>query len=646
MSASTVSKPQNVIVVDTSKSPYAKLRPVALNDVKLTDAFWTSRQEFIRTITLPSQFDSIEATGGLDNFRRVSGRKQGESSFYGWYFNDSDIYKWLEAASFIIASHPDPELERMIDVCITEVEAAQREDGYLDTYYELERHDERWTNPGNHEMYCAGHLFQGAVAHYRATGEMRLLDVAKRFANHICHTFGAKEEGKRQWVDGHEEVKLGLIELYRASGEERYLKQAKYFAEARGYGLTNRNNTEYYQDHKPFKDMEAMVGHAVRAVYYTSGVADLYAELGDEGYKQALETLWENMTEKRMYVTGGIGSRYEGESFGKNYELPSERAYTETCAAIGSVMWNWRMLALEGNSRYADLLEWTLYNAVLPGWSLDGRGYFYQNPLSDDGTHRRQTWFYCACCPPNIARLVASLAGYIYSVSENSVSENSVSENSVWLHLFADSELTTTLPSGQTIKLSQKSNYPWEGKITIKVDSAGEFSLKIRIPAWCDKAPSVTINGKAISEVATPGSYLELKRNWQGGDTVELNLPLEVSFLEAHPYATELNNHVAMTRGPLVYCLEAVDNQGFDLRDFVVSGSAKDVRLEPSQDLGGITKLKLGGEVHSKVFEGLYRAVEEANYTISKVTATALPYYLWANREAGRMQVWIKIKPT
>jgi uncharacterized protein len=500
----------------------------------------------------------------------------------------------------------------------------------LDTYYELERHDQRWTNPDAHEMYCAGHLFQGAVAHFRATGSTRLLNVAKRFADHICNTFGPKEEGKRQWVDGHEEVKLGLIELYRATGEARYLKQAKYFTEARGYGLSRQKNPEYSQDHKPFKELDEMIGHAVRAVYYTSGITDLYAEIGDEDYKKALETLWKNMTEKRMYVTGGIGSRFEGEAFGKDFELPNERAYIETCAAIGSVMWNWRMLSLEGDSKYADLLEWTLYNAVLSGWSLDGRGYFYDKPLSSDGSHRHQTWFYCACCPPNIARLVASFAGYIYSLSENSV----------YLHLFADSQLDTTLPSGQKVKLSQKSHYPWEGKINIKIENSGEFALKVRIPGWCEKA-SVTINGQSVSEIKS-GSYLELKRNWKAGDEVVLDLSLEVKFLEAHPHVIELNNHVAITRGPLVYCLEKADNQGFDLRDFVIRDEAKDVILESSGDLGGIVKLKLNGSNVQHSFEGLYRPLQKSEPVISKTGAVAIPYYVWANREAGRMQVWIR----
>lgn len=632
MSQNTSAKAQNV-VVDTTQSPYALLRPVALAAVKLTDPFWTERQTFVRTVTLPSQFDSIETTGGLDNFRRVSGRKK-DSSFYGFYFNDSDIYKWLEAASYVMATQADPELERMMDVCISELEAAQREDGYLDSYYELERHEQRWSNPDLHEMYCAGHLFQAAVANYRATGKLRLLNVAKRFADHICATFGPKEEGKRPWVDGHQEVKLGLIELYRTTGEERYLKQARYFVEARGYGLARRKDPEYCQDHKPFKEMDAMVGHAVRAVYYTSSVSDLYAEIGDPGYKHSLETLWKNMTEKRMYVTGGIGSRYDFEAFGKDYELPNERAYTETCAAIGSVMWNWRMLALEADARYADLLEWTLYNAVLPGWSLDGRGYFYQNPLSDDGSHRRQTWFYCACCPPNVARLVASFASYIYSVSDHSV----------YLHLFADSQLDTSLPDGTKVKLRQESNYPWEGKIHIGIKSTGEFALKLRIPGWCGSAPTVTVNGQVSTQKVQPGSYLELKRSWQAGDSVEIELPLEVRFLEAHPHVIELNNHIAISRGPLVYCLEAADNKGFDLRDFVVSGTAAEIQLEPTADLGGVTKLRLEGEVHHKAFEGLYRPLEQASYSIAKQSATAIPYYVWANREAGRMQVWLRHK--
>ena len=285
-----------------------------------------------------------------------------------------------------------------------------------------------------------------------------------------------------------------------------------------------------------------------------------------------------------------------------------------------------------GEAKYTDLLEWTLYNAVLPGWSLDGRGYFYQNPLSDDGTHRRQAWFYCACCPPNVARLVASFSGYLYSVSDDGV----------WLHLFADSSLDTTLPNAQRVRLSQKSNYPWGGKVSIRVESEGTFSLKVRVPAWCDTAPSVAVNGRAVAEEATPGSYLELKRSWKMGDEVEVNLPLRVKFLEAHPYVLELNDHIAVTRGPLVYCLEAADNEGFDLRDFVLSGKPEDVRLEPSDDLGGVLKLRLEGELHQKVFEGLYRPSKEAEITVSKQTAVAIPFYAWANREAGRMQVWMR----
>lgn len=619
------------VVVDTSKSPFARLRPVGLREVRLTDPFWAERQTFVRSVTLPTQFASLGSTGGLDNFRRVSGRKEDKGSFYGLPFNDSDVYKWLEAASYVIATQPDPELERMMGVCITEVEAAQREDGYLNTYFELEREGERWTNPDLHELYCAGHLFQAAVAHYRATGGGRLLKVALRFADHICETFGA-EEGKRAWVDGHEEVELGLIELYRATGERRYLEQAHYFVEARGRGLARRQDPAYCQDHKPFRELDAMVGHAVRAVYYTAAVADLYAELGDDAYKRTLEALHANMTRKRMYVTGGIGSRYDLEAFGKDYELPSERAYTETCAAVGSAMWNWRMLALGGEARYADLMEWTLLNAVLPGWSLDGRGYFYQNPLADDGAHRRQTWFYCACCPPNVARFVASLASYVYSVSEGAV----------WLHLYADSDLETHLPGGEAVALGQRSSYLQDGRVQVTVKREGAFALKLRIPGWCAEAPSVTVNAQGVDERVVPGSYLELSRTWKSGDTVEIVFPVRVTLLEAHPHVHELNGHVAVTRGPLVYCLEGADNPGFDLRDFVLLGPPEGVRERESDALGGVVVLELAGEVRQKAFDGLYRPLERAQVVVTQRRATAVPYYTWANREPGPMRVWVR----
>jgi uncharacterized protein len=446
----TLDSAQRAHVVDTSGSPHAHLRTLPLEAVSLADDFWEPRRRINREVTLPSQYRHLEETGRLDNFRRASGKIGGE--YQGIYFNDSDVYKWLEAASWTLATDPDPDLERMVDDAITEIADAQRPDGYLNTYFTFEKAAERWTDFDLHEMYCAGHLFQAAVANFRATGSERLLDVATRFADHICDTFGPEEE-KRQAVDGHEEVEMALVELFRVTGEKRYLEGARYFIDARGHGLLGRpygqHDPSYSQDHEPLRNQSEVVGHAVRAMYLYSGAADVYAETGELELMEALRRLWMNMTTRRMYVSGGLGSRYEGEAFGKDFELPNERAYAETCAAIGSVMWNWRMLGIEGDARFADLIEHALYNAVMPGISLDGQHYFYQNPLADDGTHRRQPWFGCACCPPNVARLLASLPGYFYSTSEGAV----------WVHLYAEGAATVELDENRTINLRQRTRY-------------------------------------------------------------------------------------------------------------------------------------------------------------------------------------------
>jgi len=536
--------------VDTTRSPHVLLRPLPLDAVNLADGFWEPRRRINHEVTLPSQCRHLEETGRLDNFRRASGKTGGE--YQGIYFNDSDVYKWLEAASWALAEHTDPGLQRMVDAAITEVEDAQRPDGYLNTYFTFERAAERWTNFDLHEMYCAGHLFQAAVAHFRATGSRRLLDVATRFADHICDTFGP-EEGKRQAVDGHEEVEMALVELFRVTGEKRYLEGARYFVDARGHGMLGspygQHDPSYSQDHEPLRDQSEVVGHAVRAMYFYSGAADVYAETGEPALVEALERLWANTTTRRMYVSGGLGSRYEGEAFGKDFELPNERAYTETCAAIGSVMWNWRMLGLEAEAKYADLIEHTLYNAVLPGVSLDGQHYFYQNPLADDGSHRRQPWFGCACCPPNVARLLASLPGYFYGASEDAV----------WVHLYAESAATVELDGERTIRLRQRTRYPWDGGVEIDVEAEGEFTVMLRIPAWCEEGAAFEVNGESVDAGITPGSYAKIRRAWRPGDTINLALPMPVRCVECHPYVAENAGRVALMRGPLLYCVEQSD---------------------------------------------------------------------------------------
>ena len=373
--------------IELGRSPYVALRPVDMDSVRLEDSFWKPRLEINRTVTIPAQLRHCYETGRVDNFRRAAGKIGGE--FKGLYpFDDSDVYKWAEAASWSLATTPDPKLEAELDAVIQEIADAQQPDGYLNTYFMFEREAERFTNlKDKHEIYCAGHLIQAAIAHHRATGKTTLLNVAIRFADLLDSIFGP--EPKRLGTCGHEEAEMALVELYRETGEVRYLNLARFMIDARGRKPGLFGGGRYYQDHAPFTEQADMTGHAVRQMYLNCGAADVYAERGNVPYRQALENLWDNFTTKRMYVTGGAGSRYEGEAFGEDYELPNDRAYTETCAAIGSVMWNWRMLNITGEARYADLMEHTLYNAVLPGLSLDGTRYFYQNPLADAGKHRR-----------------------------------------------------------------------------------------------------------------------------------------------------------------------------------------------------------------------------------------------------------------
>lgn len=627
------------VVVDTSRSPHARLRPLPLTGVRLSDGFWEPRRRTNREETLPAQYRHLEETGRLDNFRKASGKMKGR--FEGIYFNDSDVYKWLEAAAWSLATDPDPTLTKMVDAAITEVEDAQEPDGYLDTYFTLERPHERWTDFDLHEMYCAGHLFQAAVAHFHATGSTHLLDVAVRFADHICDTFGPEAEGKKVAVCGHEEIEMALVELFRVTGDRRYLLQAGFFVDARGHGLLGRpygrHDPSYSQDHRPVREQEDVVGHAVRALYLYSGVADVYAETGEAALLGALRGLWANMTTRRMYVSGGLGSRYEGEAFGEDFELPNGRAYAETCAAIASVMWNWRMLMLEGDARYADLIEHTLYNAVLPGVSLDGGHYFYENPLENDGTHRRQPWFGCACCPPNVARLLASIPGYFYGVSEDAV----------WVHHYAEGSAEVGLDGDLTVRIIQHTNYPWDGDVEIQVEGEGEFALMIRVPSWCEEDASIEVNGDAFAGRISPGSYVEVRRPWQPGDTVRLRLPMPVRRVEAHPHVAEDAGRVALMRGPILYCVEGADNPGLDPRDLVLPDKAVFSEKYRSDLLGGVVALsgEAGLSPPDEEWEGhLYRTARPGRRAAPSGTAalTAVPYHAWANREPGFVRVWLR----
>jgi len=643
------------VIVDTSASPHARHRAVPVGAVRLTDTFLAPRIETNRTSTLVSQYQHLVETNRLRNFERAAGTFDGP--FDGIYFNDSDVYKWLEAVSWAIAATPDDSanLRELANKVIALIAGAQDESGYVNTYFSVDLVHERWSNlRDKHELYCAGHLIQAAIAHHRATGETSLLDVATRFANLICDHFGPASEGKQEQTDGHEVIEMALIELYRTTGERKYLDQARFFIDIRGKGTIG--GSAYHQDATPLRQQDEMVGHAVRAVYLNAGAADLVAEDGDAALQAALDAMWSNQWSRRVYVSGGIGSRWEGEAFGKDFELPNARAYTESCAAIGSMMWAWRRqsLLVEDNTRYADAFEHTLYNAMLPGLSLDGQSYFYQNPLEDDGTHRRSPWFGCACCPPNIARVLAQLTGYFYSVTSRRFPESDGRHDMVWTHLYADGEATIPLQRDGSVTIRQTTRYPWDGAVKLEIldlVDAGDFTLYLRIPSWA-AGTTATINGDELPKSETAaGQYATIRRTWQVGDVVELDFPMEPRRMVAHPYVHEDANRVALMRGPLLYCLEAADHDLGDVRDYVLPDDATIYAAWRPDLLEGVMVLTADAEIETAApgWDGaLYRRLEVAERDQpgrSHTNLTAIPYYAWANRGAGPMTVWIRRTP-
>jgi len=624
-------------VVDLTHSPHVRVQPVPVGAVKLQGSFWAPRMDRNLATSLPTQFALLESTGRLDNFRRVIGTC--DKPFAGIFFNDSDVYKWLEAAAWSLIQGRNKQLEALMDQAIELVEGAQQPDGYLNTWFALERAHLRWSNlRDEHELYCAGHLFQAAVAHHRAVGDDRLLKVSCRFADHLITVFG-KEPGKLNAVDGHEEIEMALIELARETGERKYLELARFYIEARGHGylVGGRWGTEYFQDHVPFRKMKSLGGHAVRAMYMACGVTDLYLETGEEALLSTLEELWTHMTTRRMYISGGLGARHDGESFGADFELPNARAYTETCAAIGSMMWSHRLLAATGKARYADLLEWTLFNGMLPGWSLAGDDYFYVNPLENDGDHHRQKWYEVSCCPPNVARTLGGLPGYVYGTSEGS---------NLWVHLYLDSEARIAL-GDREVHLVQRTEYPWDGAVEIEVDAEGEFTLQLRIPGWCSAGATVSVNGQALPEQAVAGSYFPLTRRWRSGDRVQLALPMPVRVWESHPRINENTARLALSRGPVLYCAESVDHPGVDLAALALGTDARILHSFEAKLLGGVVALH--GTAHEEQRDKdwhdgpLYRPAQPQGKPLTRSTPLiAVPYFAWQNRGPSQMRVWLR----
>ena len=535
--------------INTAQSPYALLKTIPLKNACLIDGFWSGRQRTNHEISLKHAYRKLEASGNFNNLKLAAGSRTGE--YREPVFMDSDVYKWLEAVSYELVNRPDPELESMADKAIDLLAAAQQADGYLNSYFQVVEPQKKWQELAmGHELYCAGHLFEAAVAHHRATGKTKLLEIACRLADHIDATFGP---GKRDGVPGHPEVELALVELSRESSQPRYRALAAFFIDQRGQGKmigSTPFDTAYHVDRVPVREADVVEGHAVRQLYLLAGVADLYLETGEKALLEVSERLWREITSHKMYVTGGVGARHLGESFGDAFELPNDSAYAETCATIANMMWNWRMLAITGEARHAELIESSLYNGFLSGISLDGQRYFYVNPLSSKGGIERPEWYGCACCPPNVMRQIALLGHYIATTSQAGLQ----------IHQYISSELTADLGSENTARLRLETSYPWEGKVKLIVEDTNTTSweLALRIPSWCEGA-SVQIDDQPIDVSAHAGSYVRYKRTWQPGDVIDLDLHFGPRFIQPNPRVDAIRGSLAIAFGPLIYCFEGVD---------------------------------------------------------------------------------------
>ncbi len=619
------------------------IKPVPFTDVHINDRFWLHRLDINRTVTIPYALKKCEETGRIDNFAIAAGLKTGK--FCGYQFNDSDVYKVIEGASYALAIQPDATLEKYLDEIIAKIAAAQENDGYLYTARRLIREDysppggkERWVGEkdGSHELYNAGHLYEAAVAHYIATGKKTLLDVALKNANLVCSTFGPTG---RHEVPGHQEIEIGLCKLYRLTGDERYLRTAKFFLDERGNAKGHELIGEYAQDHKPVLEQDKAVGHAVRATYMFSGMADVAALSGDASYVKAIDRLWNDVVGTKMYVTGGIGATGDNEGFADDYELPNSNAYCETCASIAYVLWNYRMFLLHGDAEYIDVLERVLYNGFLSGVSMDGDSFFYPNLLESFHSKSRSPWFACACCPSNVCRFVPSIPGYIYAHRSDSL----------YVNLFIGGSATVNLPDN-AVSIVQETSYPWNGdvKITVAPKQAGEFSLCIRIPGWATNRPvpgdlyrftdtdgqrvSIKLNGSEMP-FETRNGYASIRRVWKKGDVVELSLPMPVRRVVANERVEADRGRVALQRGPLMFCAESPDNKDGRVLDLVVPDSANFTAEFRKDLLGGVEV------IHSAAFP-VRQTLDAGSQSGSMQEFTAIPYYAWAHRGEGEMTVW------
>ena len=627
-----------------------KYASVSFSDVKVTGPFWGERLETVLTRTIPSQHKQLQSHGILESLSlpkpvpplRIPRNRHNFTTQIFW---DSDVGKWVEAASYALSHRRDPVIEAQIEAITDDLEKAQAPDGYLNCWYLQRDPENRWTNlRDNHEMYNAGHLLEGAVAYFHATGRDRLLRVMMRCMDHIATVFGPGPGQKRGYC-GHQEIELALVKLFHATGMRKYLDLASYFIDERGsqphYFEAERaargeppesflqGTQEYNQSHLPVREQTKVVGHAVRAMYMFTAMADLAAEHGDAALQRACEVLWADVTRTRMYVTGGFGPSASNEGFTRDYDLPNDTAYAETCASVAFIFWAARMLNLDLDGQYGDFLEQALYNNAMAGLSHEGSTYFYDNKLESDGSHKRWDWHLCPCCTMNVARLVASVAGYFYSLADAEVA----------VHLYGGAEAMLSVAGG-TVTLRESSNYPWSGEIAIALDAqgTGAFTLSLRIPGWA-RGATASLNGQPVAMVVERG-YLKITRQWSKGDVVALNLPMPVERLHAHPDVRQDSGRVALRRGPLIYCLEQQDNAAPVNRLRLPADAA--LTADWRGDLLGGISVVTGQALAADAGDwgaALYRNAAPAE---TRSPILAVPYYIWCNRGPNAMQLWLR----
>ena len=617
--------------------------PVPFTSVKVTDNFWGQRLQASREVTIPLAFSKCEETGRYENFVKAA-HPSDTYKVEGFSFDDTDVYKTIEGASYSLQTYPDKKLQKYIDSVLVIVAGAQEPDGYLYTARTMNpKHPhnwagkERWVAVENlsHEFYNLGHMIEGAVAHYQATGKRNFLDIAIKYADCVCREIGNGPQQKK-YVPGHQIAEMALVKLYMATEDKKYLDQAKFFLDTRGY--TSRKDT-YSQAHKPVVEQDEAVGHAVRAVYMYSGMADVAAITGDSSYIKAIDKIWDNIVSKKIYITGGIGAHHAGEAFGNNYELPNLSAYCETCAAIGNVYMNYRLFLLHGDAKYFDVLERTLYNGLISGVSLDGGSFFYPNPLSSNGKYSRKPWFGCACCPSNVSRFIPSLPGYVYAVKNDQVYVN--------LYLSNKAELKV---DKKKILLEQETGYPWNGDIRLKITQGNQdFTMKLRIPGWVrgnvlpgdlysyadnqKPAYQVSVNGQTVESDVNDG-YLSIARKWKKGDVVEVHFDMIPRIVKANPKVEADHGRVAVERGPIVYCAEWPDNR-FNVHSILLNQHPQFKVTDKPELLYGIRQITTDAQALS---------YDKAGKLVTKdVELTLIPYYAWAHRGEGDMEVWLPI---